>query len=152
MKYIKKGICSEDIFRAISLLKKYDVPVKLNVLIGSSPLETKETVRETFRMVKQLDVDQVMFNIVSPFPGTEYYKEALANGWIENGEYVPTDVQRNSILNLPNLSAREMERLLYKNNLSYFLSPRFVIKQIKRFSSIGELSYAAKALKLKLFG
>lgn len=152
LKYIKKGICSEDIFRAISLLKKYDVPVKLNVLIGSSPLETKETVRETFRMVKQLDVDQVMFNIVSPFPGTEYYKEALANGWIENGEYVPTDVQRNSILNLPNLSAREMERLLYKNNLSYFLSPRFVIKQIKRFSSIGELSYAAKALKLKLFG
>ena len=152
LKYIKKGICSEDIFRAISLLKKYDVPVKLNVLIGSSPLETKETVRETFRMVKQLDVDQVMFNIVSPFPGTEYYKEALANGWIENGEYVPTDVQRNSILNLPNLSARGMERLLYKNNLSYFLSPRFVIKQIKRFSSIGELSYAAKALKLKLFG
>ncbi|MDE7403049.1 MAG: B12-binding domain-containing radical SAM protein, partial [Muribaculaceae bacterium] len=41
--YVKKGIKIEDIHNAVKLLKKYNVPVKLNILIGSSPLETPET-------------------------------------------------------------------------------------------------------------
>lgn len=152
LKYIKKGITSADIYRAIGLLKKYGVPVKLNVLIGSSPLETRETVLHTLAEAKKLDVDQVMFNIVSPFPATEYYELCKANGWIEGDEYVPTDVQRQSILRLPNLSAREMERLLFRNNISFFLSWRFVRKQLWRFRSPREFVAALKALKIKLFG
>ena len=152
LKYIKKGIKVSDIYNAISLLKKYHVPVKLNVLIGSSPLETKETILHTLREAKKLGVDQVMFNIVSPFPATEYYEIAKKNGWIKDGEYIPTDVQRTSILNLPHISSKEMEHLLFTNNLKFFLSPRFVFKQIKRFSSLREFRYSLRALKIKLFG
>lgn len=151
LKYINKGITPADIYRAVNLLKKYKVPVKLNILIGCSPLETKATVRHTFREAKRLKVDQVMFNIVSPFPGTEYYKLCKENGWIEGDEYRPTDVQHESILNLPYLSSDEMEKLLFRNNLNFFLDPSFIWKQIKRFSSFKEFTSAAKALKLKLF-
>lgn len=150
--YVKKGITPEDTYRSIALLKKYNVPVKLNVLIGSSPLETKETVLHTLKEAKKLDVDQVMFNIVSPFPGTEYYKICKENKWLATDDYVPTDVQRESILNLPHLSAREMEKLLYRNNISYFLSWRFISKQLRRFRSPSEFVAALKALKIKLFG
>lgn len=152
LEYIKKGITVEDIYRAIELLHKYNVPVKLNVLIGSSPLETRETVKKTLKEVKRLPVDQVMFNIVSPFPGTEYYKLCKDNGWIKGGEYKPTDVQRNSILNLPNLSSKEMERLLFRNNLRFFLSFKFIRRQIGKFTSWNEFRHAASALKIKLFG
>ena len=151
LKYVKKGITPDDIYRAVGLLKKYGVPVKLNILIGCSPLETRETVKHTFREAKKLNVDQVMFNIVSPFPGTEYYGICKENGWIKGGEYRPTDVQQESILNLPHLTAEEMERLLFRNNLSYYLSPRFIAKQIVRFSSFSEFKASLKALKLKLF-
>lgn len=151
LKYIKKGITSEDIYRSVELLKEHGVPVKLNVLIGSSPLETRATINHTLREAKRLDVDQVMFNIVSPFPGTEYYEICKKNGWIKGNEYRPTDVQHESILNLPNISADEMERLLFRNNLSYFISPRFIIKQLRRFSTWEEFKAAAKALRLKLF-
>lgn len=149
--YIKKNITPDDIYRAIALLKKYHVPVKLNILIGCSPLETKETVRHTLKEAKKLHVDQVMFNIVSPFPGTKYYEICKKNKWIAGDQYRPTDVQRESILNLPHLSAHEMERLLFTNNLSYFLSPRFIFKQLKRFSSWSEFIASLKALKIKLF-
>lgn len=152
LEYIHKGETAEDIYRAVGLLKKYKVPVKLNVLIGSSPLETRETVLHTLREAKKLDVDQVMFNIVSPFPGTEYYKICKENGWLATDDYVPTDVQRESILNLPNLSSKEMERLLFRNNLRYFISWRFITRQIGRFRSFSELRHAFKALKIKLFG
>lgn len=152
LKYIKKGITSADIYRAIGLLKKYRVPVKLNVLIGSSPLETRETVLHTLHEAKKLKVDQVMFNIVSPFPGTEFYQLCKDNGWLSTPDYVPTDVQRESILNLPHLSAREMEKLLFRNNLKYFISWGFISRQISRFKSPGEFMHALKALRIKLFG
>ncbi len=152
LKYVRKGITTEQIYEAIRLLKKYNVPVKLNVLIGSSPLETKETLRHTLKEAKKLKVDQVMFNIVSPFPGTEFYKLCKENNWLSTGDYVPTDVQRESILNLPNISSKEMERILFKNNISFFLSWDFISKQTKRFSNWSEITHAARALIIKLFG
>lgn len=106
----------------------------------------------TDRKVKKLKVSQVMFNIVSPFPATEFYDIAKSNGWIEGGEYVPTDVQRNSILNYPSLSSRQMERLLFQNNLRFFLSPGFIWENIRKFSSFSDFYIALKAMKVKLFG
>ena len=150
--YIKKGITSEQIYHAIDLLKRHGVPVKLNILIGCSPLETPETVRHTLREAQRLDVDQVMFNIVSPFPGTEYYKLCKQNGWIATGDYVPSDVQRQSILNLPHLSAKQMERALFWNNLHYFVSWRFASRQLHQFTSWKQFTHACRALRIKLFG
>lgn len=152
LKYIHKNETADDIRGAVALLKKYKVPVKLNVLIGSSPLETRETVLETLRETKRLGVDQVMFNIVSPFPGTEFYKLCKENNWLETEDYVPTDVQRESILKLPHLSSREMEKMLFRNNISFFLRPSFVWRQVRRFRSLSEFGHAFKALKIKLFG
>lgn len=152
LKFIKKGITSQQIHTAIALLKKHHVPVKLNVLIGSSPLETKKTLRHTLHEAKKLDVDQVMFNIVSPFPGTEFYSMCKENGWLSTPDYVPTDVQRHSILNYPQLSAKQMESILFWNNISYFLRPGFIAKQIVRFKSLSEFKSAIKALRIKLFG
>lgn len=152
LEFIKKNITSEQIYTAIGWLKKYSVPIKLNILIGSSPLETKETLKHTLREAKALKVDQVMFNIVSPFPGTEFYAMAKENGWLRTGDYVPTDVQRESILTYPSLTSKEMEHILFYNNISYFLSPHFIGIQLRRFSSWSEFIHALRALKIKLFG
>jgi Fe-S oxidoreductase len=151
LEYIKKGITSEQIYAGIGWLKKYNVPVKLNILIGTSPLETKETIKDTLRKAKALNVSQVMFNIVAPFPGTEFYELARENGWIEGGDYTPTDVQHRSILNYPNLSGREMEKMLFRNNVSFFLRPSFIIKNIGKFGSFADFKIALKALRRKLF-
>ena len=151
LNYIKKGLTSKEIFEGIALLKKYKVPIKLNILIGTSPLETKETIKDTFLKVKSLKISQVMFNIVSPFPGTEFYELAKNNGWISGGEYVPTDVQHRSILNYPNLSSKEMEKILYKNNLSFYLRPSFIFKNLRKFASFSDFKTALVAVRRKLF-
>lgn len=152
LQFIHKDITSRQIYQAIDWLKKYHVPVKLNILIGTSPLETPDTIRDTIKKAKKLKADQLMINIVSPFPGTEFYSMAKENGWIIDNQYRPTDVQKESILNYPHLSARKMESLLFWGNLSYYLSPRFVFTQIRRFRSWKDFFHALKALKIKLFG
>ena len=150
LKYIKKNITRKQIITAIELLNKYKVPVKLNILIGTSPLETKETIKETLDTAIKVKADQVMINIVAPFPGTEFYDIAKQNNWIVGGEYVPTDVQHHSILSYPNLSNKEMENLLFRYNIKFFLRPRFIWSQIRKFSSFSEFWKASKALKNKL--
>lgn len=150
LKYIKKGLTRQQIIQAIEHLNRYKVPVKLNILIGTSPLETRETIRDTLDTAIRLKADQVMINIVAPFPGTEFYTLARQNQWIVGGEYIPTDVQHHSILSYPNLTNREMENLLFRYNLKFFLRPGFIKSQIGRFSSFSEFWRALKALKNKL--
>ncbi len=152
LKYIKKGLTSEQIFAAIESLKKYKVPAKLNILIGTSPLETVDSIKKTLKIAKNLKVSQVMFNIVAPFPGTEFYDLAKMNNWIVGGDYVPTDVQRNSILNFPKLTSKQMERLLFWNNIQFFLRPSLILSHLFKFKSFSEFRIALKALKIKLFG
>ncbi|MDE6165878.1 MAG: hypothetical protein K2F58_02140 [Muribaculaceae bacterium] len=61
-------------------------------------------------------------------------------------------MQRDSILSYPHLSAEEMERILFRFNLRYFLSPRIIWKHMRRFRSFSEFRLAFKALWIKLFG
>ena len=150
--FVKKKITRQQIIDAIKILNQYKVPVKLNILIGTSPLETKDTIKQTFKEARKLNVSQIMFNIVSPFPATEFYTMAKENGWIAGGEYVPTDVQRHSILQYPHLSSRDMEKILFRSNLRFFLNPVFVFRQIGKFHSFKDFKMAFKALKIKLFG
>jgi radical SAM superfamily enzyme YgiQ (UPF0313 family) len=151
LRYIGKGITSAQIDEGIEWLRKYNVPVKLNILIGTSPLETKETIRDTLRKARALKVSQVMFNIVAPFPGTAFYDLARKNGWIAGGDYRPTDVQHHSILNYPGLPGKVMERMLFRNNISFFLRPSFILKNIGRFGSFTDFRIALKAVRRKLF-
>ena len=150
LEYIKKDLTKAQIIEAIQLMNKYKVPVKLNILIGTSPLETKETIQETLDTSIRLKADQVMINIAAPFPGTEFYRMAKEKGWMVNGDYVPTDVQHHSMLSYPNLTSKEMERLLFRHNIRFFIRPKFIFAQLRRFSSFSEFIKAFKALKNKL--
>jgi anaerobic magnesium-protoporphyrin IX monomethyl ester cyclase len=152
LKYIRKGLTVEQIYRGIEWLKKYSVPVKLNILIGTSPMETPKTIKETVDEARKLDVSQVMINIVAPFPGTEFYSLARKNGWILGGDYVPTDVQHESILNYPNLSNKQMTRILRHSNMRFFLRPSIVWQHVRQFRSLSDFVAALKAFKIKLFG
>lgn len=71
-----------------------------------------------------------MFNIVAPFPTREFYNRAKANGWIVGGDYIPTDVQRHSILSYPSLTSEQMEKLLFYNNLKFYSSPSLLFGKI----------------------
>lgn len=152
LKFIRKGLTEEQIYNAIMHLNKRRIPVKLNILIGTSPLETKETIRETVRKAKVLKVSQVMFNIVSPFPGTRFYELAKQNGWIKGGEYMPSDVQRESILEYPHMTSKEMERMLFWSNFRFFIRPSLIWKHLKHFRSFGDFYSALKSFKVKMLG
>ncbi len=130
---IKKDLDVKTIEIAIKNLKDFGIEPKLNILFGASPLETEQTIKYTLRKVIELRPGVVMFSIANPFPGTDFYDEARENGWFVYGDYVPVDVQKESIISYPHLPKKRLERLTRLANYKYYLDPIFLIKNLKRF-------------------
>lgn len=76
-KIIRKNLSREKIYEVAKLVKKYK---QLNVaafFIIGMPEETKETLEDTYKMIKDIDVDRVYLMNLVPFPGTEVFKQSL---------------------------------------------------------------------------
>ncbi len=145
--YVKKDIDVKKNEEAIKLVKKYGISAKINIMFGASPLETMETIKRNTEEVKRLKVDQVMYNIANPFPGTDFYKTAKENNLFVYGDYKPVNVAKEANIAYPHLSKTDLERAVRHANFAFFLSPRFILKNIGRLGSVDSL----KAMFRKLF-
>ncbi len=151
LRYIKKGYDDPKMVeRVIKLIQKHGVKAKINILFGASPLETKTTIKRTIQEVRRIGPDQVMYDIVNPFPGTELYNLAKKEGWFRYGDYVPADVGKHSIIQLPHLKPRDLERAIRYANITFFFSPRFLFKNIVALRSLTALKNSLVAMYRKL--
>lgn len=148
---VRKGLKVEQIEKAVKIIRSHGIDAKINILVGCSSLESKETIRANRKKVKEIGVSQVMYNIANPFPGTELYDIAKRDNWFVEGEYRPADIQKEAIIRLPNLTPEELVSEVRKANFSFFLSPAFIIKRVIRFRSVSDFTDAFKALWKKLF-
>lgn len=147
----RKDLKVERVPEAISILKKNKILAKINLVLGISPLQTAEDIREDIRLARRLNVDAVMFSLATPFPGTDFYQRARENNWFVNGIYRAESVQAKGIINYPGLSYQELNRLVKIANLSFYFHPRFLIKNLKRLASPRGLYGGLVALKRKFF-
>ena len=144
---IKKDIDVQKNEEAIKLVKKYGISAKINIMFGASPLETPGTIKRNMEEVKRLKVDQVMYNIANPFPGTEFYKIAKEKKLFVYGDYKPVNVAKEANIAYPHLNKNDLESAVRRANFAFFLTPRFILKNIRRLGSVNAL----KAMFKKLF-
>ena len=83
--FIKKKVTVEQAKNAILLTKKYLGWADCSFMIGY-PEETKETIQETIDFCKELNLAPEVIFFLTPYPGTELYQMALAQGKIQNEE------------------------------------------------------------------
>lgn len=145
--YVRKDIDVKKNEEAIKLVKKYGISAKINIMFGASPIETMDTIKKNMEEVKRLKVDQVMYNIANPFPGTDFYKIAKDNKLFVYGDYKPVNVAKEANIAYPHLSKKDLEDAVRRANFEFFLTPRFIIKNIRRLGSLDSL----KAMFKKLF-
>ncbi|MFH1269739.1 MAG: radical SAM protein [Candidatus Omnitrophota bacterium] len=135
LKAIRKDMTLEDTEKAIPILKKNKIEVEINVLLGATPKETKETIKKTLRAVKRLKPDYVLFSIANPFPGTDFYYAAKKEGWLVYGDYVPVDPAKDSIISYPHLSKKELEYFVRRASIGFYFSPAYLFRQLLRLRS-----------------
>jgi len=154
------GQCSkkaslEVAIKAVEDCHRLGIEVELNFLLGL-PYESKETLRETQRLVRRLRRYSTLanFSLLVPFPGTEVYRMALNN---EAGlRIIDTDwrkytKERSGVLAYDNLSQEELYAWQARLYRCYYFSPRKVFQVLRsqntpEIFSLDRLLYLAKSL------
>lgn len=143
--YIGKELKVEDVFTAVDLLKKHHIEPELNILIGSCPLETKETIEYTIKQAHKLDVDYVLFSICTPFPNTGFNKIAREKGWMIEDEYRAIDPIKESFISYPHLSKEDLEQIIRKAYIGFYFRPGYIVKRLLKLKSFDDFLNKVKA-------
>ena len=146
LKNIKKHTSKEAIMKAINLTKKHGIAAFGYFMIGC-PGETEETIKETIRFAKSLNLDYAQFSKLSTLPGTELYdllKKELGNDYWR--KYI-LDKSKAMILPRYNcrLSEEEIQNWVKKAYKSFYFRPSQMIKTLKNTSSPSEFRRYIKA-------
>lgn len=79
LEQIRKGETKEQIQKGAALVKKHGMNIGAFVMFGF-PSETTDEMQETLRFTIGLKPDHIIPSIVTPYPGTRIYDDALAGG------------------------------------------------------------------------
>ena len=148
LKVIRKGITVDQARTAFKLTRKAGICTLAYFMIGI-PGETEPDVRQTLRLARELDPDFVHVTILTPFPGTEIYLNALADGVYETDHW--RDFARSPQPGFqPKYWTREMSReqleaLLNAAYKSFYARPRYILRQLLKIRSFRELTAKIKA-------
>jgi hopanoid biosynthesis associated radical SAM protein HpnJ len=120
---IKKGIKLDMAREFMQNCKKLGIKVHGTFIIGL-PVETPETVRETIDFAKELDPHTLQVSIAAPYPGTELYDQAVANGWFARENLVATSGIQTSTLQYEKMSTAEIEDAVERMYREFYFRPK----------------------------
>ncbi len=124
-----------------------------NTVLGF-PGETEQTAKETIRLIKELNPDDVGFYIATPYPGTPMYEEVKKNGWLRVTDFDKYDTA-GPTFETPWLSMEKLAELRSKAYQDFYLRPSYVFKMMRRGGVYGIAAvktsgaYLLRALHLK---
>ena len=146
LNYCNKDLNVKTIKKSIELLQKYRIEPKLNILYGTCPLETKETLRDSLKKVKALNIDFVQFAVASPFPGTEFRAKGLKEGWVIEPDVGKADPSKRSLVRYPNLSNKYLDMWVVHSFRSFYFRPKIILKRLFKIRNISEFSIYLRGL------
>ncbi len=117
----KKGIRIEQTVQAVKAAKKYGLTTIGHLIIGL-PGSSPETEKETIKLAKKLKLNFAQFYIATPFPGSDFYKEAVQENWFVNKDWDNIE-QGSAVISYPNFPASEIKKWKDKAYRSFYIRP-----------------------------
>ena len=131
---------------AYKMAHKLGLMTIANVVLGF-PGETEKTARETIRLVKELNPDDVGFYIATPYPGTPMYEQVKKNGWLRVTDFDKYDTA-GPTFETPWLSMEKLMELRNKAYQEFYLRPNYVLKMISKGGVYGMAAVKTSAAYL----
>ena len=127
---VRKGITSEQSRQFVKTCKKLGIAVHANYMIGL-PGETRETIRRTIDFAKELDTETLQVSIATPFPGTEFYRQAVDNHWLLDTRLVTGAGFQQASHQYDTLSAREIFAAVEQFYRAFYFRPKPILRILK---------------------
>lgn len=134
---LKKGFTLDDVRQAVSMAKAEGLDVDGMFMLGL-PGETYEMSWKTINYAKELGVRFAIFNLFVPYPGCELYNvlknenKIVADDWSAFTSY--PSYSSNKPVYVPDGRAwEELVETQERAMRSFYLQPRFILRQLKDF-------------------
>jgi anaerobic magnesium-protoporphyrin IX monomethyl ester cyclase len=134
-----KKIRPEDAKNAISQLKRNDIFSQAMFIIGERH-DSAESMARLRSFADEIDPDLAIFAILTPFPGTRVYDDALNNRWIEDRNWAHYDMT-HAIMPTEHLSRLQVQEELYKCYRSFYGSFSRRFKGMFSTNALKRLTY-----------
>jgi anaerobic magnesium-protoporphyrin IX monomethyl ester cyclase len=108
----------EDSRKAVKLLKQNDIFAQTTLIIGERN-DSSKSIAKLREFVNGLDPDLAIFMILTPFPGTKLYAEALEKGWIEDFNWAHYDMV-HAVMPTKYLSRQQLQEELFRCYRSFY--------------------------------
>ncbi|MBI3454300.1 MAG: hopanoid biosynthesis associated radical SAM protein HpnJ [Candidatus Rokubacteria bacterium] len=128
---IKKGIRLDIAREFTKNAKALGITIHGTFILGL-PGETPETIRETVRYACEIEPDTIQVSLAAPYPGTELYRQAQAQGWLAvlDGGLVDTHGVQVAALDYPGLSQTEIFKSVEEFYRRFYFRPRKMVSMV----------------------
>lgn len=140
---MKKNVALERTIECIRMARAAGMDIKCGFIIGS-PGETPATLNATLNAAMTISPDTAMFNISTPFPGTDIFKWAeqekrlLSRNWdLYDYSHVLFDLPE-----LPPEAVASFYKTVYRK---FYLRPAYILRRVLKLRSPAHLRMAAEA-------
>ena len=146
---IKKGTRVEQFKPFVDNAIRAGMQVHGCFIVGNKG-ETRETMQETLNVALSLKLDTAQFYPLMPFPGTEAYDWAVAQGYLSGkyNDYVREDGTHNTSMHIGDISAEELVEFCNYCRRKFYLRPWYIGHRIY----MGLTSFEDFKRALKAFG
>jgi hopanoid biosynthesis associated radical SAM protein HpnJ len=110
------------------------------------PGETKETIEETIRFACDINPHTIQVSLAAPYPGTELYRQAVENGWLdlEHAELIDDHGVQMAPLHYPHLAHQES----FQSVEDFY--KRFYFRAPKIAAMVAEMARSPEMLRRRL--
>lgn len=142
---IKKGMRVEVAREFTKNCHELGIKIHGTFILGL-PGETRETIQETIRFAQEINPHTLQVSLAAPYPGTFLYKQATANGWLDesNAELIDENGVQIAPLHYPHLSHTEIF-----NSMEEFYK-KFYLRAPKITAILGEMLTSPQMMKRRL--
>ncbi len=119
-------------------------------LLYAMPGEEPRDIQLTRQLITQIQPDFVNQTIAIPYPGTELRKFALEHNLIKDDRWEKYNYPFGNVLEYEGIE--RIYKFQAKNLIDYYLSPRYLFRIIKGLTSIYQVNFYIKALRVLVLG
>ncbi|MHA1822075.1 MAG: B12-binding domain-containing radical SAM protein [Promethearchaeota archaeon] len=129
LRLLRKGITTEQIRRAVKWTRDAGILISGAFMMGL-PNENRYLIKKTLEFAREINPDAFSLSILTPYPGTEIYKVLKEEKGLKIDFRKLKDPKHMiPIIDLPDMTSRELSNLWLKANLRYYFRLRY-IKQL----------------------
>jgi radical SAM superfamily enzyme YgiQ (UPF0313 family) len=140
---MKKNVELERTTECIRMARAAGMDIKCGFIIGA-PGETSATLKATLETAMKIEPDTAMFNIATPFPGTDMFQWAEKENRLQSRDWDLYDYS-HVILKLPELQDDEVLSFYKTVYRKFYLRSKYIFRRLLKLRNPANLKMAAEA-------